>query len=152
MGRGPKRVTEPGKKWCPGCKTAVDISLFTFSNKAKGKLTSYCKVHDAERRKKYYTAHTEQMINRMYRYNYGTEADIYDRLFEEQRGRCACCGSTETRQYQAKTRRLALDHCHNTGRVRGLLCRKCNLALGYLDEDPEKIRLLLKYVEERCLL
>lgn len=40
-----------------------------------------------------------------------------------------------------------IDHCHTSGLVRGVLCRQCNLALGHLNDDPELIRKLAKYVE-----
>lgn len=50
---------------------------------------------------------------------------------------CACCGATE---------RLVLDHCHKTGKVRGVLCRACNLALGYVDDDPARLRALIDYL------
>lgn len=62
-----------------------------------------------------------------------TEADYY-RLFREQRGVCGICGLKST-EVNAKTidTKLCVDHCHTTKRVRGLLCRKCNLALQVVE-------------------
>lgn len=56
---------------------------------------------------------------------YGMTVEDYDRLFKSCGGRCCLC--------QVETK-LAVDHDHVTGRVRGLLCRKCNLALGHYEQ------------------
>ncbi len=69
-------------------------------------------------------------------------------MFLAQNGVCAACSQSETtldfRTEQVKN--LQIDHCHKTGRVRALLCQECNNALGILHDDPERIRLLLRYV------
>lgn len=54
-------------------------------------------------------------------------AEEYDKMWAEQQGRCKLCD-----KYQ-KTRRLAADHDHETGRVRGLLCTRCNVTLGTIE-------------------
>ena len=53
---------------------------------------------------------------------------------------CESCGSEEDKI------NLVIDHCHKTGNVRGLLCRRCNVALGHLDDDVSKILSLAKYL------
>jgi hypothetical protein len=65
-------------------------------------------------------------------------------VFEEQRGCCAICGiSQEDLGYT-----LEIDYDHNTGKVRGLLCRKCNLGIGMFGEDVENINKAIKYLEK----
>ena len=74
---------------------------------------------------------------------YGLELEDYKRLLEQQGGVCAICGKGET-VIDKKTglvRSLSVDHNHINGNVRGLLCNKCNRALGLFEDDPE---LLLK--------
>lgn len=66
----------------------------------------------------------------------------YDRLFEEQKGRCAICGRSQ------EGLRLAVDHSHQTGERRGLLCRACNLGLGNFRDDPSALRGAIRYLTQ----
>jgi len=74
----------------------------------------------------------------------------YQRLFTEQNGLCACCGNPETmvNGRSGLVKSLAVDHNHETGEVRALLCTACNVAYGLLEESPERIKMLLLYAEE----
>lgn len=66
----------------------------------------------------------------------------FNEMLKKQKYLCAICGLPETIKHQVGTKSLlSIDHCHKTNKVRGLLCRKCNSALGFLQDDPE---LLLK--------
>lgn len=84
---------------------------------------------------------------------YGLTIAEHDVMHEKQRGLCACCGNPErTKESRTgKIRRLSIDHCHATGKVRGLLCGKCNTALGLLSDDRNKILALLDYVDRIVL-
>lgn len=53
---------------------------------------------------------------------------------------CDCCGGW--------TERMSIDHNHDTGKVRGLLCRDCNLILGYIQDDPKRLVMLMEYLEK----
>lgn len=75
---------------------------------------------------------------------YGLTVADYQRMHDEQDGRCAICRKPSTR--------LAVDHCHRTNRVRGLLCKPCNLAVGNVLENAETARALVEYVETRCVV
>ena len=72
---------------------------------------------------------------------YGMEPDEYIALHEKQRGKCAICQNEPTTQ-----RGLHLDHCHETGAIRGLLCHNCNVALGCLNDDPALMMRAIKYL------
>jgi len=75
---------------------------------------------------------------------YGLTLADYDRMHAEQDGRCAICGRTDAgRHLQAH---FSVDHCHDTGVVRGLLCHPCNLGIGYLQDDPTIMRAAAAYV------
>lgn len=73
---------------------------------------------------------------------YGITVEDYDRMHLEQGGTCAICHRTE----EDIGKKLAVDHCHKTGKVRGLLCFICNSAIGKLDDDPIKLIKAAEYL------
>ena len=79
-----------------------------------------------------------------------TEAD-YDALLTSQGGGCAIC--QEPVRDRANNRQgpkaLAVDHCHATGRVRGILCSNCNTLLGLAKDDADRLRAAIQYLESR---
>ena len=74
---------------------------------------------------------------------YGLTLEDYNQMFEEQNGCCKICNRHQT----DFKKRLHVDHCHNTNKVRGLLCHNCNLALGRFMDNPETIKAALEYVK-----
>lgn len=74
--------------------------------------------------------------------NYGLSEADYDALVERHGGCCAICGGDAG---------LAVDHCHTTGVVRGLLCTRCNPGLGFFQDDPELLRQAIDYLERSRL-
>ena len=90
------------------------------------------------------------------RRKYGIDLDEYNRMREEQGYCCMLCGRHEdviraVKRAPAKGRPpdpLVVDHCHETGDVRGLLCSRCNDGLGKLCDDPEMLRKGIVYLEE----
>lgn len=73
---------------------------------------------------------------------FGIDLETYEAMFEAQGGQCLVCGGASK-----SGRRLAVDHDHKTGRVRGLLCSECNTALGQAGDSPERLRALADYLE-----
>jgi hypothetical protein len=68
----------------------------------------------------------------------------------QQDGRCAICRMAETMVYR-RTRKvftLAIDHDHRSGRVRGLLCKRCNLMIGTVHEDIAILQAAIAYLEK----
>jgi hypothetical protein len=82
------------------------------------------------------TAHRSNSVLR----KFNLSRERYAEMLVEQDGRCAICGGKQKRD-------LAIDHCHRTGMVRGLLCGKCNTAIGSLNDNPELMRKAAAYVE-----
>ena len=72
---------------------------------------------------------------------YNLTQDQYEEKVKLQNGLCAIC-------HKKPKKILEVDHNHQTGSVRGLLCRKCNMALGFLHEDTEIITNLLQYIRD----
>lgn len=83
------------------------------------------------------------------RKKYSLTREQYADMNKAQNGLCAICSKPETRRH-ARTKRvmdLVVDHCHRTGNVRGLLCSNCNGGLGSFDDDVEKLRAAIAYLE-----
>lgn len=77
-------------------------------------------------------------------YTYGiTQAEL-DLMIQKQGGLCAICGGPPN----GIGTRLHIDHCHDTGRIRGLLCSNCNTMIGLAKNDPERLLLAAAYLEE----
>ena len=75
---------------------------------------------------------------------YGITSADYDRMLTEQNGRCAICG---TDQPIGNRKYFSVDHNHETGKVRGLLCNPCNKALGLLQDSATVIRKAADYLD-----
>ena len=75
---------------------------------------------------------------------YGITLEEYEEMLDEQGGTCACCDAEPSERDRGG--RLAVDHCHETGRVRALLCQGCNLAVGHLKDDLNRARALVTYL------
>ena len=105
-------------------------------------------------RREYYAANRERLIaynaaqnaahperRRAYHLKkmYGITPEDYDHLLLEQKGRCGICRADVD---------LVVDHDHTTGRVRGLLCRRCNRTLGQFEDDRELLRRALEWLED----
>lgn len=82
-------------------------------------------------------------------YNYGMKLAEYDSLVEACGGVCQSCGSPPAEEGSFSQCNLNVDHDHATGRVRGLLCSGCNLALGLLGEDVDRLKGLISYLNEQ---
>jgi hypothetical protein len=78
---------------------------------------------------------------------YGITDVDYKRMLEEQNGVCAICQEF----HGGRSGRLDIDHCHVTGKVRGLLCHKCNRALGLLKERIENLQGAIAYLERHTV-
>jgi hypothetical protein len=81
--------------------------------------------------------------------NYGINSKEFDRLYRQQRRRCAICDTYIRRTFNARFRgrEAVVDHNHLTGRLRGLLCHRCNRALGLLHDDNVLLKRALHYVQ-----
>lgn len=89
--------------------------------------------------------------DRMLRRRYGITQVQYDKLLSDQNGGCAICGRPETSMGRTKkVKCLAVDHCHETGAVRGLLCYYCNVTLGKMGESVERLEAMIRYLKKHA--
>lgn len=75
---------------------------------------------------------------------YGIDQERYDKLLADQGGRCPGCGTTDP-----GVKGWCIDHCHISGRVRALMCNRCNSVLGLTDENPAILRALADFAEQQ---
>jgi len=108
-----------------GGKRAAGVSNAPHGSRSRYKFGCRCK--------RCFTA--ERDYNRFWQIQkrYGITREQYEALLEKQGGVCAIC-EREHKDLGAKD--FSVDHCHKTGRVRGLLCHQCNSAIGFLQENP----------------
>lgn len=134
-----------GHRTCRLCKVTMPVTKFRVRNKAQGTYRTECyECFKAAMRARYHAA-PEKHRDRMRRTNYGLPLGEYDQMHATQDGRCAICGERETSLHSnGKPRQLFVDHHHATGKVRELLCMRCNMGVGQFRDDPS---LLVKAIE-----
>lgn len=95
----------------------------------------------ASGKKRKFYAHSYQAPKK-----YGLTLEQYEDLMAT--SKCEICGKEETRKSRKS---LSIDHCHKTLRVRGVLCSRCNLGIGYLQDDPELLENAASYLRKFTL-
>lgn len=157
-------------KQCSKCRQSKGLECFSKSPKNKDGLQYQCKQcakeyrqqwaktinpgRDAEyraNRSEHYKKLRQEYAPRKYYYDiayrYGISPEKFEELWQSQGGSCGICGLQFAEKPTRKLDRANIDHCHETGTVRGLLCLKCNTGLGALGDNQEGVRKALSYLE-----
>jgi hypothetical protein len=137
-------ISESAFRTCFGCKQTKQVTQFYRSN------TRYyqreCK--DCNRERKYRWHHTEHgkrsTRNTKLKNRFGITVEQYESIHRDQGGKCLIC----TAELSYMGHRLAVDHDHKTGKIRGLLCKGCNTGIGNLKDDPALLRKAAEYLEK----
>jgi hypothetical protein len=146
----------PLTKVCPRCRQDKPISEFTIRKRGEriGQPIAHCKVcnSDALKQRKqrdrtvYRRIEWPSKLKRLY----GLTVEAYYAMLAAQGGVCAICGvdnpckKRSTRDTAAQA--FFVDHCHKTGKVRGLLCNHCNQAIGFLRDNANFAEKLAVYL------
>ena len=117
------------EKQCLACKEIKPANAFQRRTSNKDGLFRHCK----ECYDKSYRVYALQR-------DFGISPEQYQALLTEQEGRCKICGRLP------QSRRLSVDHCHATGKVRGLLCGQCNHGIGNFQDDPRLLKAAAEYL------
>lgn len=102
----------------------------------------YCEEHKHKAPNKRTEMH-KYLVNK-----FDITIDDYEKMYSEQNGVCAICGQPEVRRYNGNIINLAVDHCHETGKVRGLLCSMCNLSLGGFNDSLKLLKSAINYLDK----
>lgn len=123
---------------CTKCKENKPSTDFHSNGKIteKKKVRSKCKVCILTK---------EERRRANVKTRYGITQSDYETMLKNQNNSCAICKTTVPGYDN-----FCIDHCHKTGRVRGLLCRRCNLAIGHLNDDPLLCIEASKYLSVIC--
>lgn len=137
-------------KRCARCRETKPIACFSVLKSKNNNIDCYCKkcrlIHaqrwqklNTEKHKAYVSGQGRKVQAERVRFvKYGMQAGDFDELEKNQGGVCAIC---------KKAARLCVDHCHETGVVRGLLCDLCNRAVGGFRNDSAVARAAADYIE-----
>jgi hypothetical protein len=134
-------------KTCAHCKTEKTEDNFRpMARKGKNAkyLHSYCSGCESSRAREVgFDARRKWNLQK----KYGITVEQYGVMLGMQEGCCAICAQPETQTMNGRPVTLAVDHDHETGKVRKLLCKACNTAIGLLGEDTARIDKARQYLE-----
>lgn len=130
------------QKLCRKCNKVKSADEF---HKLNDGLQPYCKSCRSAYNKQYTKTHYSQEKRRAnnLREQYNMTIAEYEALLLKNNGCCWICNVPE----HELRRRLAVDHCHKTGQIRGLLCDRCNKGLGLLGDSLQSIEYVLQYLK-----
>lgn len=128
-------------KTCTKCHVEKELTEFCVDKRQRMGRRPECSACTYAQRHDYNMTRGKSVKKATHlRTNYGMTLEHYEWLLDAQGGCCASCGRPNPGQ-----RSLHVDHCHTTGKIRGLLCHHCNTAYGLLQESEELISRLLDY-------
>lgn len=138
--------------WCRQCMKENCVQ-WREDNPEKAKEMDYkTSTKNAERRnitgKAWYKRNPDRSKHNHLMREYGISLDDYNKLLVIQQDKCAICGTHKSLHDKG----LCVDHCHVTGKVRGLLCLKCNRGIGFLKDDSELCLKAHHYLKDIVLL
>lgn len=143
-----------GKKKCSICKEYLDIKYFRKNTTLKCKLHSQCNSCECKGR----NLHRKTFIRPGFtilkaeaiKASFNINIDQYIMMLELQNNKCAICNNPEENicSRSKKIKFLSVDHNHETGEIRGLLCSKCNTGIGLLREDVDIFKNAIKYLSK----
>lgn len=141
-----------GHKRCLSCRKTLPVHQFNRDNNQADGLSHNCRPCASNLIRQWRAKKKSQgIIAALYRRHhlkskYGLTVDEYEAMLAAQGGRCAICGQRETTPRLGKVRNLVIDHDHETGKVRGLLCSTCNMGVGLFQESPDILETAADYL------
>lgn len=136
-------------KICTACDTEKSLDQYNKRAASADGLNGWCRPCVNAKSLAWYRNNRERVKKNhreyMLRSQYGIGEAEFQHLLELQGGKCALCPVVFS--LDGARRNLCVDHDHDTGQVRGLLCARCNTSIGQLGDNAEGLRRALAYVE-----
>lgn len=147
-------------KVCSKCKQEKSLNMFRSMKRTRPKdgdwyeyINPQCRDCENKRnREKYHKTGKEQWSLTRKKYHvlkcYGlSEKDLFE-LYDKQKSKCSICLTDIVLTGENVNNVACVDHCHDTNKVRGLLCRQCNAGLGQFKDDLSLLKSAIKYLQE----
>ncbi len=106
-----------------------------------------CKDCTIKRTVQYNKDNSASVRSQYLKRQYGLTFEEFDAMLSSQENACAICGTKQPSKNRGRTRRFHVDHDHKTGKVRGLLCKSCNIALGEIEDNIHTLKSMIQYLE-----
>jgi len=126
---------------CKKCMVNLSLDKYYFNKNGKDKRQNVCK-----KCMNIYNYKIDK--NHKLKKAYGITLNDYNKLLVNQKNRCSICGINNNGKYRNKNRAFAVDHCHNTNKIRGLLCSDCNIAIGLLKDNVKYLQSAINYLNK----
>jgi hypothetical protein len=135
-------------KTCKRCFELKPVTEFCKNKRSKDGLYSYCRPCSNDKTKAFYSQLSDEKKDEYnHRGNlkkkFGISPQDYSAMLSKQDGVCAVCKKPDS-----EGKRLAVDHCHNTGKIRGLLCGHCNTGLGKFFDNITYLTDAINYLND----
>ena len=136
-------------KKCKSCEEHKPLSDYAKRSASKDGLQRRCRSCMSEEQKAYRRSRDMHLIDRErnLRKEFGIGIDEYNTMLDKQNGVCSICKCEETTKRAGRVMALSVDHCHETGKIRGLLCNSCNRALGKFRDSVVHLTAAIRYLE-----
>lgn len=139
-------------KRCTKCNTKKLLSEFTRQKTVKDGRSARCKACACISNTLYYARNKEQILIRHRAKKYGFSVKQLQTMLARQNNNCAICGLPEAQRLNGVLPALCVDHDRETGKVRGLLCVRCNSMIGQANYDPYRLKMAIRYLKKASFL
>lgn len=141
-------MPKPPTKRCAACRETKPVTEFYRNARGMPGYRPYCKPCHKAKRQATYT--NDEPYRQLLKREYGITLEEYNDLLRRQAHRCAACRRPETVRTKktGAVRRLAVDHDHVTGTVRGLLCNRCNILVWAVEENHGILDVIGRYMDD----
>ena len=138
---------------CSSCKTCMKAATRAYRIANRARVVDYRRQHYHKNREAILACRREgkpQILSQCHNWKLAGKSGIriatYNEMLFSQDGRCAICGQPETAVQHGKIKALAVDHKHKTGQIRGLLCQRCNMLLGFAGDNTKILEAVVVYL------
>lgn len=140
-------------KECTNCGVTKSLDSFKVDGRTSDQLSNICikckrvkeEVSRTKRKQKYRQGKGKDRKKEWLKYLYNLTKEDYYSILENQNHSCKICGTHESKVFKQT---LFVDHCHTTGKVRGLLCNSCNTGLGRFKDSQDILQKAIGYLNE----